>query len=583
VLRELSVQNLATIEDARVELREGFCAWTGETGAGKSLILTALGLVLGAKASADLVRGGKDEARAAAVFDLDSAVLRADVEAILGGPVDDDGTLILTRRISAHGRSSAHANGLPVTATALRALGRRLIDVHGQHESLDLLEADHQRQLLDAHGGHATALATYQAARSEYDGLRRRRRALAEAAERRRRERDLLAFERDELGAAEPRCGEHDELVREAARLANAEAVRQAAAKGYALLYDADGSAQELIEKVARQLDPLAASVPEFAEIAEVLGRLADEVRDQAHALRDQGRESEDDPERLEEIEARLALYRRLGQRFRCVPDDLAGRLAAIEDQLATLERDEADLAGLDEPLAVAWSALRAAAEALTDARRSTAKRFARDLQAHLKDLAMADARLAVEVEPVPMPVAPGDADPPPEGGADRVEILFAPNPGEPPRPLRKIASGGEISRLTLAIKTVLAGADLVPTLVFDEIDTGVGGRLGAVLGRKLALLARHHQVLCVTHLPQLASYAAHQWVIRKEAVRGRTRTTIEQVDDDERVAELAAMIRGDSAAEVTRQEAAAMLAEAHRSLNGPAPAPGRRRKAAGG
>jgi DNA repair protein RecN (Recombination protein N) len=317
-----------------------------------------------------------------------------------------------------------------------------------------------------------------------------------------------------------------------------------------------------MLERVARRLAPLGESVPELAEPAADLERLAEESREVARTLRRLGQSWEDDPERLEEIESRLALYRRLSHRFRCSPDELAERREAVEAQLAAIDRDEADLAGLDAPLAEAWDALRAAASELSAARRKASRALGKAVQAQLKDLSLGEARLAAEVEAA----APGDdptATAPPEDGADRVEILFAPNPGEPPRPLRKIASGGELSRVMLAVKTVLAGSDRIPTLVFDEIDAGVGGRLGAVLGRKLAALARHHQVLCVTHLPQLASYAAHQWVIRKRSERGRTWTTIEALDDERRVEELAAMLRGESAAEGTRKEALAMLAEA--------------------
>ncbi|HEX8204376.1 MAG TPA: DNA repair protein RecN, partial [Isosphaeraceae bacterium] len=293
MLRELSVQNLALIEDACVELRDGYCAWTGETGAGKSLLLTALGLVLGDKAAAELVRAGRDEARAAAVFDVSEPRLRADVEAILGGPLDDD-QLILTRRVSAQGRSSAYANGLPVTVACLRRLGQRLIDVHGQHETRTLLDPDRQRALLDAHGGLEPLRIAYQQKREAHTALRRRRLELIQAAEHRQREQALLAFERDELAAAEPLSGEYEELVREAHRLSNAEALRNAAAEGYTLLYEADRSAQELLCRVARLLRPLAASVPELAGAAGDLERLADETREVAYALRNLGRDWED-------------------------------------------------------------------------------------------------------------------------------------------------------------------------------------------------------------------------------------------------------------------------------------------------
>ena len=564
MLRELSVQNLALIEDARVELHEGYCAWTGETGAGKSLLLTALGLVLGGKATADLVRAGKAEARAAAVFEVACPALRADLEAILGGPIEDD-QFILTRRVSAQGRGAAHANGLPVAAGTLRSLGRRLLDIHGQHETRDLLDADRQRELLDAHGGLADRVADYQARRAAHDELRRRRIALLHAAGQRRREQALLAFELEELAAADPRAGEHDDLAREAHRLASVGQVRDLAAEGYSRLYEADGSAQEVLELVARRLQPLADSVPELADAIADLERLADGAREVAYSLRSLGREVEADPARLEEVEARLAAYRRLAARFRCPPDDLPARRSAIEAQLAAIATDEADLLGLDAPLAAAWVAVKAAAAGLSEARRKTARGFAKAVQGHLRDLNLGEARLTVEVEPIPLGDDPTSASAP-DGGADRVEIVFAPNPGEGPRPLRRIASGGELSRIMLAIKTVLAGVDGVPTLVFDEIDTGVGGRLGAALGRKLATLARHHQVICVTHLPQMASHASHQWVIRKETARGRTRTTITPLDGKARVDELAAMLRGDSAAEGTRREALAMLAEAQGS-----------------
>jgi DNA repair protein RecN (Recombination protein N) len=569
VLRELSVQNLALIEDVHVDLTGGYCAWTGETGAGKSLLLTALGLVLGGKASADLVRAGKSEARAAAVFDVSDATLRAAVEAVLGGPIDDDdggsNQLILTRRVSAQGRGSAQVNGLPVTVATLQAVGDLLVDVHGQSEGRALASPERQRELLDAHGRLAPLVVAYRQLRDAYESLRRRRLELLQHAHDRQRERALLEFERDELGAAAPRVEEAAELTREAHRLANAGAILEAAAQGYARLYEADRSAQELLETVARSLAPLARVAPELGGAAETLQRLADETREVAYTLRDLNRRPEDDPGRSDEVEARLALYRRLAARFHCDPDDLAAKHAEVEARLAALDRDDGDLASLDAPLAAAWGELKSAAGALSAARRKTGKAFAKAIQGRLRPLGLDAARVGVVVETTPTADEP-TALPPGTEGADRVEIVFSANTGEDPKPLRKVASGGELSRLTLAIKAVLAAADRVPTLIFDEIDTGVGGRLGAVLGKTLAELGRHHQVVCVTHLPQMASYAAQQWVIRKHVEQGRTRTTVSPLDDRGRVAELAAMLRGDSAAEGTRKEARAMLHEAQAS-----------------
>ncbi len=563
MLRELSVQNLALIEDVHLELEEGYCAWTGETGAGKSLLLTALGLILGGKASSDLIRSGKSEARAAAVFEISDGELKAEIEAILGGEgLLDEEPLIIARRISAQGRGGATVNGLPVTIATLQKLGERLVDIHGQHEGRALMDPDQQRVLLDDFGGLNDRLEAYRSSRRTHEALRRKRLELIESAEARRRERALLEFERDELVAADPRRGESEELAREAHRLGHADQLRNAAAEGYALLYEADRSVQGMLKRVARAIDPLAKAAPELAETVSTLERLADETREVAFSLRDMGQGWDDDPARLEDVEARLALYRRLAARFHCTPDELVERRSATEAQLAAIERDDSDLLALDGPLAAAWDALKQSAAQLTLARRKVAKDFGRSIQARLKALGLDGARLTVSVEPRELGDDPTTPTPP-ESGADRVEMLFSANPGEEPRPLRKIASGGELSRVTLAAKAVLAAVDRVPTLVFDEIDTGVGGRLGSALGKTLAELGRHHQVICVTHLPQMASYARRQWVIRKQVERGRSRTTISPLNDPERIAELAAMLRGDSAAEGTRQEAMAMLTEA--------------------
>jgi DNA repair protein RecN (Recombination protein N) len=577
VLRELSVQNLALIEDVQVELEPGFCSWTGETGAGKSLLLTALGLVLGGKASAELVRAGKPEARAAAVFEVREAHLKAELEDILGGPVEEE-TLILTRRVSAQGRSTAQVNGLPVTIGTLQRLGEQLVDIHGQNEGRALLDPDRQRALLDAFGGLEPPLEAYRTARAAFDELRRKRLALIEATEARLRERALLEFERDELAALDPRPGEHDELERQAHLLANAEALRAAAAEGYEALYEADPSAQAILKRVARGLEPHAGSVPELAEAAAMLKRLADETREVAYTLRDLGQAWDDDPARLEDVEARLAQYRRLTARFHCEPDELVARRAETEAKLSAIARDQDDLEHLDAPLAEAFRVLREGAEAVSAARRRTARDFAKAIQTRLPPLGLERARLTVEVETRELAEDPTQP-PPPESGLDRVELMFLPNPGELPRPLRKIASGGELSRLTLAAKAVLACSDRVSTLVLDEVDTGVGGRLGAALGKTLAELATHHQVICVTHLPQVASYAGRQWAIRKQTERGRTRTTITPLDEDARVRELAAMLRGESAAEGTRQEAIAMLREAQEAAGKPPPGNGRAKR----
>lgn len=561
MLRELAVQNLATIEDIRVELESGFCVWTGETGAGKTLLLTAIGLVLGERASAEMVRSGKPEARAAAVFNITDPRLKSEIEAVLGIALEDN-DLILTRRITPNGRSIASANGLPVTIGALQKLGDLLVDTHGQNEGRALLHPDRQRALLDAYGNHQELVQRYQSARMTHADLLRKRALLIDSSQTRARERALLEFERDELGAANPKVGEYEELLRESHLLANLEALRSTAGEAYRWLYEDDQSALTLLKRTARSLRPLSGQVAEFHEAASTLERLAAETSEVAQALRGLVERCDDDPAaRLEEVEARLALYRRLATRFHCGPDELAARRSETEARLELLDQQESDLKHLDGPITQAFDALQAAAAALSAARRNAARELGQQIQSRLKTLGLSQARLAVEVEtsnPGNDPYAPS-----PEYGWDRIEILFAANPGEPPRPLRKTASGGELSRVTLAAKAVLAEADRVPTLLFDEVETGVGGRLGHALGKTLAELARHRQVICITHLPQLASFADRHWVIRKGDEQGRTRTTITPVSEDERVDELATMLRGESAAEGTRREARAMLTEA--------------------
>ncbi len=488
-LRELSVQNLALLEDTRVELEQGYCVWTGETGAGKSLLLTALGLILGGKASPELIRSQASEAMATAVFEINDFELCAEVESIVGTTAVDN-RLVITRRLSLQGARRATVSGIPVGLTAFQKLGQRLIDIHGQLDGRALLDPDRQRALLDAYGGLGALLGAYRAARQAHETLRRKREQLLSSAEARSAKRALIEFECDLLSAAEPRRGEYEELTREARRLQSAEQVRAAAAAGYAILYDDDQSAQDLLARVARVLEPVTGAAPEIGQAVAVLERLTEETREIALSLRGIGQSWNDDPARLEEVEARLAAYRQLASRFHCAPDDLADRQAAATARAAVLEREEIDLRAIDEPLARAWEALKQSAARLTAARRKLAKNFARLIEERLHPLGLEGATLDIAIESrelVHDPAAPG----PPDSGVDKVEMLFSANHGEAPRKLRMIASGGELSRLTLAVKTALAAVDGVPTLVFDEIDAGVGGRLGSALGQALAELAQ--------------------------------------------------------------------------------------------
>jgi len=562
MLRELSVQNLALIEDVRVELQAGFCAWSGETGAGKSLLLGALGLLLGERGSADLIRAGADELRVTGRFDVADADARAAIEKILDASLED-GEILLSRRLARSGRSQAYVNDQPVAVGTLKQVGAHLVDVHGQRETASLLQPAYQLRLLDAYGGLDAPRKKYHDLAEQVRAARARFKKLAAERQQRQRELALIRFERDEIDQARLEPGELAELTRERERLVNAQSLQQFAAKGYAVLYEEDGSLLEQLGHLAREAESWLRLDPGLKDLVERLEALQAGVEDVAGTLRDLGDEWEADPERLDEVERRVELLRRLEGKYRKTIDELIVYRVGLDEQEAKLQGEEDDLEGIEADLARLWTDLAKAAGELGKKRAGVAKKLAAEVQKQLADLGMPDARLEAVLEPVVLGADPATAEVP-SHGTELLELTLAANPGEPAQPLRKVASGGELSRTMLALKTVLAEHDKRGTLVFDEIDANVGGRLGDVLGKKLAALGRRHQVVCVTHLAPVASYARHHWSIRKTKKAGRTVTQIQPLArDDDRVEELASMQRGEARTASTRQEVTAMLAEA--------------------
>jgi DNA repair protein RecN (Recombination protein N) len=566
MLRELSVQNLALIEDVRVELAPGFCAWTGETGAGKSLLLGAIGLLLGERGTAELIRAGQEELRVTGRFEL-TPDQKAAAEGMLQTVVEED-ELVLTRRLGRSGRSSALVNEQPVSVTTLRRLGEMLVDVHGQRESYSLLQPAYQLELLDAFGKLTDLRAAYVAAAD--DGApapRRRHRELTVARQNRQRELALIRFERDELDAAALKPGELESIQKEREKLIHAQSLAAFTGSVAERLYDDEVSVAATLGRLIKEAGKWAGLDKKLADVAKRLEALKPEVQDLAETCRDLSERFEANPERLDAIERRLQALKKLEAKYGKPVADLIAYRESLDAKEHDLQKQEDDLAGIQGELAKAFAALKESASALSKARGKVAKKLAAEAQRHLGDLQMAKAKLDAVLEPVPLSPDPNDGDVP-ALGTDHLELMLTANPGEPSRPLRKVASGGEMSRTMLALKTVLAAHDPVRTLVvFDEIDANVGGRLGDVLGQKLAALGRTHQVLCVTHLPQVASYAAHQWTIRKQTTGKRTTTTITPLSTrDERVEELALMLRGEARSDTTRKEAAEMLKAAGRS-----------------
>ncbi len=565
MLRELAVQNLAVIEDVRVELAPGFCAWTGETGAGKSLLLGAIGLLLGDRGSADLIRAGQEELRVTGRFELARPEQKAAAEEMLHQTIEGD-ELVLTRRLARSGRSSALVNEHPVSVGTLRRLGEMLVDVHGQRESYSLLQPAYQLELLDAFGKLTELREGYVAVADRVRELRRRHKELTDARQSRQRELALLRFERDDLDAAALKDGEFEAIQKEREKLLHAQSLAAFTGSVAARLYDDEGSVAAVLGRLIKESGKWAGLDKKLAEVAARLAALKPEVQDLADTCRDLSESFEANPERLDAIEGRLQALRKLEAKYgKTVPDLIAYR-ASLDAKERELQSQEDDLAGIDAELAKAFAKLKDAAAALSKARAKVAKKLAAETQKHLGDLQMQKAKLDAVLEPVPLGDDPRAGDVP-AFGTDHLELMLTANPGEPARPLRKVASGGELSRTMLALKTVLAAHDPVRTLVvFDEIDANVGGRLGDVLGQKLAVLGETHQVLCVTHLPQVASYATHQWTIRKQSTAKRTSTTIAELATPEaRVEELAIMLRGEARTDTTLKEAAEMLKAATR------------------
>ena len=561
MLRELAVQNLALIEDVRVELAPGFCAWTGETGAGKSLLLGAIGLLLGERGSAELIRAGQDELRVTGRFEFTRSEQRVAAEEMLQTPLDED--LVLTRRLARSGRSSALVNEQPVAVTTLRKLGELLVDVHGQRESYSLLQPAYQLELLDAFGRLTELRNDYVSAAITVRNLRKSRQELAAARAARLRELALARFERDELDAAKLDPGERETLLKERERLTHAQAICKFTGSVAARLYDEEQSVVSVLARLLKDAGKWANVDKRLGQVSRRLEALKPEVEDIAETCRDLCESFEADPERLDAIGTRLQALQKLEAKYGRSIADLVAYRATLDDQERRLQRQEDDFDATETQLAAAFTRLVAASQALSKARGKVAKRLAAEAQKHLADLGMPKAKLDATLETTPIPDDP--AAEVPAFGADHLELLLSANPGEPARPLRKVASGGEMSRTMLALKTVLAAHDPVRTLVvFDEIDANVGGRLGDVLGQKLAKLGASHQVLCVTHLPQVACFASHHWTIRKASQGKRTSTTVTHLTETPaRVEELAVMLRGEARSETTRKEAAEMLSAA--------------------
>jgi DNA repair protein RecN (Recombination protein N) len=526
MLRFLSVQNLAVIESLEIEFDPGLNVLTGETGAGKSILVGAVGLLLGGRASADLVRTGADSASVQAIF------IRGSGE-----------ELIIRRELTSQGRSRAFVNGALATTAVLKELGTELVDLHGQHEHQALLDPESHLDVLDQFAGlsdlgQATgnAFAAMREARERLETLRQ------EVRERNARA-ELLQFQLDEIGRVSPRPGEDEELVTLRGVLASAEKIRRLCDESYALLYESDGAVLAGLGLVWKRVGELAELEPKFRGFLEAKESIRSHLDDLARLLRDYGAAIDASPARLQQVEDRLALLERLKRKYGPTLDEVVSRRQASEDALRTLETLDEEVAALESARGRATAAYLDAARALSSERRRAAPRFCTSLERQLAQLAMARTRVEVRFADTGGASEEGTAR-----GLDRAEFYVSPNPGEDLRPLARIVSGGELSRLMLALKTLASTDQPGKTLIFDEVDAGIGGQVAKVVGSRLRTLSGRFQVLCITHLPQIAAHATTHFAIAKSVRTNRTLTSVTRLDGAGRVGEIARMIGGLSA-----------------------------------
>jgi DNA repair protein RecN (Recombination protein N) len=557
MLSAVSVRNFAIIDEVSLELRPGMTVLTGETGAGKSILVDALGLVLGDRADAAAVRHGAERAEITASFDI--GALPEVAAWLTEQALDADGECVLRRVVGAEGRSRAWINGAPTTLQTLRELGERLVDIHGQHEHQSLTRPAAQRELLDARlpdaGLVPAVMAAWQSWRTAVD-----ERARLEGAGRDREQRlDLLRYQFRELEAFAPLAGEAAELETEFLQLANAGKLAEGAGRALELVYEGEsGAAHDAVAGAAERLAELADYDPRLAGPQRLLAEAEIQLAEAATELRRYLGGLEMDPVRLDAVQARLEGMKTLAHKHQVEADALPVRLAALATEIEELEQAEVRLGRSAEKVAAAEAEYRKAAARLGKARAAAGARFSEQVTTLMQQLGMPGGRFVAVIEHEPeAPCAPH--------GLDTVEFRVSANPGQPPAPVARVASGGELSRISLAIQVAAKSAQPIPVMVFDEVDSGVGGGVAEIVGRRLAEIGERAQVLCVTHLPQVASQARNHLRVVKLTDGETTRTTLKALTEAEKVEELARMLGGVEITGTTRAHAKEMRKRASR------------------
>ena len=537
MLRFLSIRHLAVIDSLQLEFEPGLNVLTGETGAGKSILVGAVGLLVGSRASADLVRSGEESAAVEAIFDT-----------------ADGREMIVRREISAQGRSRASVDGALTTSSALRDLCGGLVDLHGQHEHQVLLDPTTHLDLLDEFGGLSAERAAVADAFARWQQLRGERERLMSGEREKAARAEFLAFQLAEIDRADPKPGEDEDLAATRVVLANADKLQRLCAEAYDALYEGDQAALPALGIVWRKVGDLASLDARFGPYLDAREAVKSQLEDLAYFLRSYAAGIDASPARLQEVEDRLAVLERLKKKHGPALGEVLARRDQLRRELHEIEHATERVAELDRELGAARTSYLAAASALTARRQQAAVTFSRSLEKSLGDLAMARTRCEVRFQPAESDAQWSDR------GVEQGEFYISPNPGEDLKPLAKIVSGGELSRIMLALKTLASTDAPGKTLIFDEVDAGIGGAVADVVGNRLQRLGGRFQVLCITHLPQIAAYGGTHFRIEKNVQRGRTITNVARLGGVDREQELARMIAGTETSAAVMASAREML-----------------------
>ena len=557
MLLEVYIENFAIIETLHVQFAEGLNIVTGETGAGKSIMVDALMVALGGRAYAEFIRTGAEKAVVEAIFQIahDGEVKAKAVEYGLLEAAPEDNELLIRREIARNGRHRILVNGHPATNVMAAELGNLLLDIHGQHEHQSILNADYHGELLDAFGKLLPLREQVAALYRAFKKCERELGELRDQSRERMQHLDLLRFQQQEIAKAQLKPGEDEELVHERKILAGAEQLVSGANTSYEILYGEHGSVLEKLGDLRRRLEDLSKIDETLSGHLKACETVQYQLEDVAFALRDYAHAIEFDPYRLEEVEKRLDEINKLKRKYGNSLAEILAFLADIQKELNLFDERETRIAELEKEYDQRRAALQELAATLSRERQQCAACFEQQLMAELAELGMANTTFQVECKPAGTEQQPFTAK-----GLDKIEFLITPNPGEPPKPLAKIASGGEISRVMLALKTLLGNADHIPTMVFDEIDSGIGGKIAEIVGQKLQQIAAAHQVICITHLPQIACKGVTHLHVEKRVDTDHTAVSVRRLAAQERLEEIARMLGGATLTPITLQHAQEML-----------------------